>query len=298
MSYGRNALVEQQKGEPSVELEMDSEGRGAQVRSRMDALASYGSTPPSYDEALLDAPPDYTTTSELATVRLLNDTSKPPPYASNWPPDQDMKKRPTVDFLCTDGIREHAGKKNRQAAKKAQQAKWSEPDNVDNNKNDDGNGDGNGDGGEGAGNGGDDNGDGGDGNGGGPPGGDGGGDEDENNNKKKKKDKKKKKKWEEDEEEEEQAAPKEAEEAVPAQVDAMPTLDAAGDANPDDEWGFQNTKSKKKGKKGKVGMQLDPAHDLFQIFMLNCPAGPGAYASTATAGRSSIQCPPHGDGGR
>lgn len=255
-TYYRDMQMEQ-KGRSSVEFEIDGRGLKAQEQSGIDAVAPYGSKPPSYDEALLDAPPDYTTTNELATVRLWHDTANPPPYASNWPSEQDTKQRSTVDFSSREGIREHASKKAKQAARRAQQAKLFDSDNEDNKRDGAGNGDDNGNGGEGAGNGGDNNGDGGDGDGGDPPGGGGGGgggdDEEENlnnNKKKKKKDKKKK------EDEEEQTAQNGGEDVVQAQVDPWPAGDAAGDANPDDEWAVQTNKGKKKGKKGKVSMQF------------------------------------------
>jgi hypothetical protein len=146
--------------------------------------------PPTYEESLLDLPPDYTCTDALATV----DCSAKTVDVFSLHVWREEKSKAGSDSTYYDidfshnGAIQHAGKKAKQAAKKAQQAKWLDSDNEENKDGgaDDGDGGdgggGDGDGGAGAG------GDGGD-----PPGG--GNDDDEwgNTGGKKKKDKKKKK---------------------------------------------------------------------------------------------------------
>lgn len=147
--------------------------------------------PPTYEESLLDLPPDYTSTDSLAVVSsLVSVASVEKPAVMAEKPSSRLPCVPVeekVDLSALEGIRSHAGKKAKQAAKKAQQAKWMDSDNEGDKAadGDAGNGDGGGSGGDagGAGAGGD------------PPG-DGGNDDDDwwNTGASKKKDKKKKKK--------------------------------------------------------------------------------------------------------
>jgi uncharacterized membrane protein YgcG len=144
--------------------------------------------PPTYEESLLDLPPDYTNTDSLAAVDslcLFQNVFESFALADAKSARSTSTVYVDIDLSKVEGIRQHANKKAKQAAKKAQQAKWMDSDNEENK-------DGTADGGDG----GDANG-GGDAGGGGadPPGGGDGGDEDDwwNSGPKKKKDKKKKK---------------------------------------------------------------------------------------------------------
>lgn len=166
-----------------------------------DLFKEYGTAkppavpPPTYEESLQDLPPDYTTTEALAAFQLPQDVKDSVgEILTNlklYPSTGDAHDK--IDVSEIEGIRSYGGKKAKQAAKKAQQAKWADSDNEE----------GNGEGADG-GAGGDDNGGGDDGagagaggDGGDPPGGgDGGdgGDGDIWDTGSKKKDKKKKKK--------------------------------------------------------------------------------------------------------
>lgn len=128
--------------------------------------------PPSYDEATADLPPDYTATDALAGVYFAglplesSGERKEKDKSHTGLFEQDAK----VDLSALEGVRSHANKKAKKAAKAAQQAKWADSDNEENK-----------DGGENAGgdeNGGGDAGGGAGGDGGEPPGGgDDGGDD-------------------------------------------------------------------------------------------------------------------------
>lgn len=134
--------------------------------------------PPSYEESVADLPPDYTNTDGLAVVHF----SKLPLEGSGLERKQEHKSdvglfgRDTpVDLSAKEGIRSHANKKAKKAAKAVQQAKWADSDDEGKKEGDDGgnaggDGAGGGDAGGGAG------GDGGDPPGGGDDGGDGGDD--------------------------------------------------------------------------------------------------------------------------
>lgn len=238
--------------------------------------APYGSTPPSYEDALGDAPPDYTSTDELARIWTSHERDPimalppPPPYTPSASP---------LDWTSLDGARQHGGKKkDKKAAKKAQADKWNDSDNEGKKEEGDGaNGDGGGNGDEGG------SGAGGAG-GGGDDGGDGGGDDGKggNNNhnddddhndgagggKKKKKDKKKNRMSLEEEDEKQAKANADGgeggarnnangEDANAMNGDgnlAVPPVAAEPEVNPEDEWNFQPAKKGKKGKKGKVGV--------------------------------------------
>ncbi len=132
-------------------------------RSAEHRPAPYGSVPPSYLEALLDAPPDYTATDTLARSDVADACAGdcPPTYTPVAPtaPDpalcsQQLLGQPRIalDFSSSRGVQERAKKK-----KKAQAFDWGSGgggggnNNAgdNNNNNDDGNGwsqDGGGDG--------------------------------------------------------------------------------------------------------------------------------------------------------
>lgn len=129
-------------------------------------------SPPSYEESLADVPPDYTATDALANVQGLVDVKLdlglPEAGLRNSQRRSDVK----VDLTEPQGIRYHAKKKAKAAAKGAQKDKWGdeeekkeEPPADDGAGGDAGGGDGGGDAGGGGEGGGD------------PPGGDGGGED-------------------------------------------------------------------------------------------------------------------------
>lgn len=155
--------------------------------------------PPPYDDSLLDLPPDYTGTDAYAAVRITPETR----LDLLEPPKSRTSQRPTrgagyvgtdlkIDLTQPQGIRSHANKKAKKAAKAAQNAKWADDDDGEKKEEGDAGGDGGAGGGDDAGGAG-----GGDGGGDPPGGGDGGGDDDDfwgtAGGGKKKKDKKKKK---------------------------------------------------------------------------------------------------------
>lgn len=220
----------------------------------------YGVVPPSYDDALLDTPPDYTTTDHRASahvqeLRGLTESHNPSQKGQDGAL-AGYQGQPPIDLSTIEGIREHPSKKKKQAQKKEALEKWAGDGDGDEKKNEgaeenEGGGD-NGDGGAGGAGGGD---------------GAGNGDDDNNNNSnnngggKKNKKKNKKKQWQDEEENETESKPDENEEQRKKQEEDQNATAAAmdangGDANPDDEWGFQPTKKGKKGKKGKVGVNM------------------------------------------
>lgn len=161
--------------------------------------------PPTYEESFLDLPPDYAATGAHATVhgavdsKLDAEGTRQPRRTAPQQPFAHLNYDVKLDFTLREGIRSHANKKAKKAAKAAQKDKWADDDGE--NKEEGGEGDA---GGEGGGGGGEDAGGGG-GNGGGdgggdpPGGGDGGGDDDDPwgapTSKKDKKKKKKKNAW-------------------------------------------------------------------------------------------------------
>ncbi|KAI9795686.1 MAG: hypothetical protein M1835_005362 [Candelina submexicana] len=231
------------------------------------SLSPYDAPPPSYDEAITDEPPDYSGTEALAHAHLIHKTSKSPSFQDagyqqlQSPIFEDPTVLPSIDFFAPSSIRTHANKKAKQAAKKAQQAKWD--DSGDEGDKNEGEG-GDGGGANGGGGGGSNNGDGGAGDG------DGDGDEWDYGNKKGKKGKKGKAAAEEEEKrkkEEEEKKKKEEEEKRKKKDDEAAFVggwgntpgDAGGDANAEDEWsGFQTGKKGKKGKKGKAADPIVP----------------------------------------
>lgn len=207
--------------------------------------------PPPYEEALSDAPPDYTTTNERAVARfsregdLKESNGETQQLGAHPAPSPNDAK---VDPSEIAGIRSAASKKAKQAAKKAQMEKWADSDNENGQS---GGGDGGENGGEGNNGGEGGAGAGGDG-GGDPPDGNGGDDGDDwfTGWGSSKKDKKKKKKgWFDDDEDTKKA---EEEAAKKAEEDAAAAAASKATADADDDWaGFSTAKSKKKGKKNK-----------------------------------------------
>ncbi|KAI9874854.1 MAG: hypothetical protein M1830_009203 [Pleopsidium flavum] len=226
--------------------------------------APYGAPPPSYHDAVADAPPDYTTTDSLAEASNDQRRSSPPCTGARCPERTTSSllkgpmTPPVVDFGDTSTFKTHGGaKKKKQAQKKADQAKWANSDDEEGNK----------EGGEGEENGG---GAGGSSNG---DGGAGGGDDDDwwdsgkktkgkkgkggidEEEEKRKKEEEEKKKKEEDEQQ------KQEEDDAANGGNALSWADSVGDANPDDEWaGFAATtkKGKKNNKKGKAADPIPP----------------------------------------
>ncbi|MCJ1400175.1 hypothetical protein MMC11_003379 [Xylographa trunciseda] len=223
----------------------------------------YGTPPPTYLEATLDEPPDYSSSETLAYAQpLIQDAPQPIPVAHRTQSPITLDRfwsmtPPKVDFGDDSTFTSHGGKgkKAKQAEKAANKAKWEDPGDEGNTNGEDGgaadaNG-GDGEGGAGGGDGGgDQNGDGGAGGDGGDDWGDWGG----GGGKKKKKGKKGKGGVDEEEEkrrkEEEEANRKAEEEAATA--NAGDSLEWAHDAiaNVGDDTGYTATKTKK-GKKGK-----------------------------------------------
>lgn len=132
---------------------------------------------PTYEESVLDVPPDYTMTDALAKVHTSDESGI---ITSNKVEiGQDRKQEnhelfgvlEKLDLQSSDHIRTHAGKKAKKAAKQAQMSKWADSDNEEKKEGEDGAaGDDNAGGGDAGGAGGDD-----------PPGGNGGDDGDELN---------------------------------------------------------------------------------------------------------------------
>jgi hypothetical protein len=211
---------------------------------------SYGNPPPPYDPS--DQPPAYLVTEDLARAHIEVDSSAPLNQISSKDDSIDHNGNgvmdDTIDFGDTTGVQSR-GKKQKQAAKKAQQAKWAEDDNEEGGQNAGDGGDGNGGGGGDDGNaGGGAGGSGGD----GDNNGDGAGDNDDwfgGGGKKNKKGKKSKKQEEEEKEEEEEQKKKEEEDAGASNT--LNWADDANAANGEDDWTASFTTKKDKKKKGK-----------------------------------------------
>ena len=202
--------------------------------------------PPSYNEAILDCPPDYTTTDGLAQAKTDSDLADPPPlHAKQRKPTrtnqlpQFMPISSFVDWDDQTGVTTHGkGGGNKKKKKNAGGGDWAS-DNEEKKDNDAGDGPGEGNPGEGNGHGGP----------GGDGGNDGGGDDGDdwagwNTSKDKKK--KKKGKGGVDEEEEEKKKKKEEE-----ANNALSWADEVKDTVEDD-WGVAITGKKKKEKKKKA----------------------------------------------
>lgn len=85
--------------------------------------------PPSYEESIADLPPDYTGTGALAVVHqsLVDVKLEAGPHGSKSR-DSQRRSDDKVDFTQPRGIRFHANKKAKKAAKAAQNAKWADDD--------------------------------------------------------------------------------------------------------------------------------------------------------------------------
>jgi len=223
----------------------------------LDRLPSYDTLLPSYEETLNDQPPDYTNTSDPASVRLELPITKDLKTQSflqfpsfEIPSSYHSESSTSIDFSTLDHIRSHAGKKAKQAEKKAAQAKWADSGDEGGGSKGGEDGEPKGDGGGAPGGAGGGNGDGGNGNE------DGGGDWDTGRGKQNKKGKKGKKQQEEEEEKKAEEEKKVKEDAAVATTTATTNfwdeVPATGDANPDDEWAEAAEKKGKKSKKGKV----------------------------------------------
>lgn len=167
-----------------------SEVKPASGIAPRDIFRPYGSgVPPTYEESVLDQPPDYTSTDAFASAQWLGDSSVTASIKVEI--ERDYRQEvcealkayvDKLDLNSTEHIRSHANKKAKKAAKQQQMSKWADSDNEDKKAGEDGAaGDDNGGGGDAGGAGGD------------APGGNGGDDGDEwDSGKKGKKDKKKK----------------------------------------------------------------------------------------------------------
>ncbi|MCJ1385031.1 hypothetical protein MMC17_008149 [Xylographa soralifera] len=256
--------VDLEQSNPAISLLGKHASRIVLVELAQQTPPPYGTPPPTYLEATLDEPPDYSSSESLAQARpLTQDAPQPILVAHCTQPHLILNllwsmTPPKVDFGDDSIFTSHGGgkgKKAKQAEKAANKSKWGGSGEDGNNNGEEGgtagtNG-GDGEGGAGGGDGG------GDENGEGAGGGDGGddwGDWNGGGGKKKKKGKKGKGGIDEEEErrkrEEEEANRKAEEEAAIA--NAGGSLDWADDAiaNVDDNHGFTATKTKK-GRKGK-----------------------------------------------
>jgi hypothetical protein len=241
----------------------------------------YGHPPPSYDDAINDLPPEYSTLAPLA---------KQKDFTHDSAPEKVTKEATTrtsshpLNFDDSIGIREHAKKKNKNnnnKVKPAPQQQSSLPPNDDGDKNpppeeDQSGGD--------AGGSGDGNGDNGGDGGGGDEGGDGGDDDwgawDTTSSKKKNKKKKKDEEEEMRKNEEEERLAKEEEEKKAAEEAAAGAnnndLSWADDGNGhgDDSWtGFASVNNKKNKKKSKVRLPRNSYRAAFPSILINFSTG-------------------------
>ena len=212
----------------------------------------YDQPPPSYDDAIKDLPPDYSTLAPLAKQKNLCGGCTP---SIGTKDPTARSKSPLVNLDHPFGIREHKGAGKKKKAKQAAAQQSTPPPNDDGDKSpppDENQG--GGDGGSNAGGSGD--GDGGnDGDGGGGDGGDDDGWGDAWNTASKKKDKKKKK----EEEEEKKAAEEAAAAEAAANVNSNDLSWANdGSGNGDDSWAdFAPAGKKKNKKKDQVRFPVD-----------------------------------------
>lgn len=197
--------------------------------------------PPSYTDAIADAPPTYKPIAKLD--RQHNEHDVVPGWQRK---DLKLHLNPItpsmIDFGDSSNFHQVGTKKKKQQAKQADKAKWADSGD-EGNKDEGGGGEENAGGGGG---GGSDNGDGG-------AGDDGGGGDDWNTGNKKKKGKKGKAAEEEEKKKEEEEQRKKDEADAVGGDDPLSWADG-GDANPADDWsGFSTTAKKgKKSKKEKV----------------------------------------------
>lgn len=245
------ALVE---GNPGISARLENL-RKDELNFCSPALPLYA-PPPSYDDAIADLSPDYSTLPPLATRKIIVSGAPATPATKSQDRSSALLKDCSldvyIDFENPVGVREHKKKKGPTATKKATQAS-PPPDNgggSDNAGDDQGAGDGGGHAGGGDGGGGDGDGD-----------GDGGGDDGWNDwttSSSKKKNKKK-----EEEEEEERKA---AEAAAGNKLSWADDMDEGG---ADDSWAGFATVGKKK--KGKVSLEI---HGILNLSDPDCSPKP------------------------
>lgn len=84
--------------------------------------------PPSYEESIADLPPDYTGTGALAVVRTFVDVKLDVGTDHGKSHDSQRRSDDKVDFTQPQGVRSHANKKAKKAAKAAQKDKWADDD--------------------------------------------------------------------------------------------------------------------------------------------------------------------------
>ena len=233
------------------------------------APSPYGTPPPSYSDAILDAPPDYSTSESLAHAKPLPHHIRYPTYTAHHldrPPVylEPLKPMmlPKVDLDDSSNFQSHAGKKDKKNKKAADKAKWAGDDSGDEGNKNEGDAEENAGGAGGGAGGGSNNGDGG-------AGGDGGDDWNTGNSKKKKKGKKgkagvdeeeeRKKNEEQEEEDRKKNEEQEEEDRKKSEADAAAETGGNqlawaedGEVNGDDDWGGFTTTKLKKSKKGKV----------------------------------------------
>lgn len=266
--YSHYCLVEnEQKNKYSVQSRIAGHNErfskaslALEIELRTPTPQPYDQPPPSYDDAIKDLPPDYSTLSPLAERKDLCGDGTPSIETKDL---NSRSKSPLIDFRHPFGIREHKGPGKKKKAKQAAQQSTPPPnDDGDKSPPPDENQNG-GDGGSNAGGSGDGNGD----NGGDGGGGDGGDDDgwgDAWNTNSKKKDKKKKKEEEERlaKEEEERKAKEEEEKKAAEEAAANAHSDDLswandGSGNGDDSWAdFALAGNKKNKKKDQVRFPL------------------------------------------
>ena len=250
---------------PSYNLWLKASALVAEILLIQSTPEPYGHPPPSYDDAIIDLPPEYGTPDILAEAQVLVPETAPEKCdRASKEKQASILPDPTTGTLINlddnSNFRMHPKKKKGAAAKKATSNKWAGSGDEGEKKDDppppEVGGGGDASGGAGGG-------DGGDGGGGGD---DGAGDDPDDwfgtsTKKKKKKGKKaeeeEKAKEEEErkakEEEEQKAKEEEEAKAAAAAADAGNSLswaDEVAEANPDDSWaGFATAGKKKKKKK-------------------------------------------------
>jgi hypothetical protein len=219
-----------------------------------DALG-YGSLPPTYDDAINDLPPEYSTLPEQAEANPSSPESAPPPPCRKS--YQDQKKSPVsslIDFDGTSTFRQHGKKQKAKLAAKSTPAGGAPTGNGGGGKKDDepaGGGDKAGGNGAGSG-GGDDNGGGGGGDGNEEP-----WDDFTTSTSKKKKSKKK-------EEEEERKKKEEEAAAANSGGNNLSWADDLEGGNGDDTWaGFTSVSKNDKKKKDLVSVVFPVDQDIF-----------------------------------
>ena len=93
---------------------------------------------PSYEECVLDSPPDYSTTGLLAQAHCMHESADVATNSVQTRTQSTAKSQPfaeafhiEVDFNAEGGFKTFANKKAKKAAKAAAQSKWADSDNED-----------------------------------------------------------------------------------------------------------------------------------------------------------------------